>query len=275
VRLLILDSHESYNSKEFKDYCRDNKIVTLCMPLHLLHLLQLLDVGCFAPLKKAYRRQVEALMRSRISHVTKLEFLPAFKRAYEAAITSNNIQGGFRGAGLAPFDPEQVISTLDVKLRTPLPPLSNEQPWQSQTPSNTFELGSQLTLVKARMQRHIDSLPTSMVAAFEKVSKGAAIIAHKLVLAQKEIAELKAANEAATRRKLYKRKRVQAEGTLIIEDGARLAALKDFGARSDGKKPKRRVDAEVGEPSQRRCTVCKKTGHNARTCKYIAEVDSE
>jgi hypothetical protein len=65
-----------------------------------------------------------------------------------------------------------------------------------------------LTLVKARMQRHIDSLPISMVAAFEKVLKGAAIIAHKLVLAQKEIAELKVANEAATRRKLYKRKRV-------------------------------------------------------------------
>jgi hypothetical protein len=125
------------------------------------------------------------------------------------------------------------------------------------------------------MQRHIDSSPTSMVAAFEKVSKGAAIIAHKLVLAQKKIAKLKAANEAATQRKSYKRKQVQAEGTLIIEDRARLAALKNFGARSDRKKPKRRVDAEVGELSQRRCTVCKKTRHNARTCKYVAEVDSE
>ena len=125
------------------------------------------------------------------------------------------------------------------------------------------------------MQRHVDSSPTSMVAAFEKVSKGAAIIAHKLVLAQKEIAELKAANEAATRRKSYKRKRVQAEGTLTIEDGARLAALKDFSARSNRKKLKKVVRAEVGEPSQRRCTVCKKTRHNARTCKYVAEVDLE
>jgi hypothetical protein len=176
---------------------------------------------------------------------------------------------------LALFDPERVISTLDVKLRTPSPPLPNEQPWQSQTPSNTFELGSQSTLVKERMQRHVDCSPTSMLAAFEKVSKGAAIIAHKLALAQQEIAELKAANEAATRRKSHKRKRVQAEGTLTVEDGARLAVLKDFSARSDGKKPKRRVAAEVGEPSQRRCTVCKKPGHNARTCDYIAEVDLE
>ena len=176
---------------------------------------------------------------------------------------------------MVPFDPERVITALDVRLRTLSPLLPSNEPWQSQTPSNTLELGSQSTLVKARIQRHIDSSPTSMVEAFEKVSKEAAIIAHKLVLAQKEIAELRAANEAATRRRSHKRKRVQAEGTLTVEDGARLAALKDFGARSDGKKPKRRVRAEVGEPSQRRCTQCKETGHNARTCQKVVEVDSK
>jgi hypothetical protein len=37
---------------------------------------------------------------------------------------------------------------------------------------------------------YIDSLPTSIVEAFKKVLKGVAIIAHKLVLAQKEIVEL-------------------------------------------------------------------------------------
>ena len=53
---------------------------------------------------------------------------------------------------------------------------------------------------------YLNSLLTSIVKAFKKVLKGAAIIAHKLVLAQREIAKLKAANKAATRRKLYKRK---------------------------------------------------------------------
>jgi hypothetical protein len=57
-------------------------------------------------------------------------------------------------------------------------------------PRNTLELGSQSTLVKARIQRHIDSSLTSIVEAFEKVSKEAVIIVHKLVLVQKEIAEL-------------------------------------------------------------------------------------
>jgi hypothetical protein len=100
-------------------------------------------------------------------------------------------------------------------------------------------------------------------------------VAHKLVLAQKELAELRAANEAATRRRLHKRKQLQAEGTLIVEDGARLTALKEFGASSDGKKLKRRVRAEAGEPSQRWCGQCSQTGHNARTCKQAVEVNSE
>ncbi|KAH6508685.1 hypothetical protein HBI58_010470 [Parastagonospora nodorum] len=174
-RLLIIDGYESHDSLEFQQYCKDNKIITICMPPHSSHLLQPLDVGCFAPLKKA----------------------------------------------------------------------------------------------------HVDSSPTSIVEAFEKVSKGAAIIAHKLVLAQKEIAELRAANKAATRRKSHKRKRVQEEGTLTVEDGLRRTTLKEFGARSDGKKAKKQVRAGAGEPSQRRCGRCNETRHNARTCKKAVEVDSE
>lgn len=56
ARLLVIDGHESHNSLKFQQYCKDNKIITLCMPPHSSHLLQPLNVGCFAPLKKAYGR---------------------------------------------------------------------------------------------------------------------------------------------------------------------------------------------------------------------------
>jgi hypothetical protein len=69
------------------------------------------------------------------------------------------------------------------------------------------------------------------------------------VLAQLEIAKLQAANKAASRRKLHKRKRIQKEGTLVVEEGQRLAALKEFGARSDRKKQKKRVRAKGGKLS--------------------------
>jgi hypothetical protein len=31
-RLLIIDDYESHNSLDFKKYCKDNNIITLCMP---------------------------------------------------------------------------------------------------------------------------------------------------------------------------------------------------------------------------------------------------
>jgi hypothetical protein len=121
-------------------------------------------------------------MRSQINYITKLEFLPCFKAAFTASITTNNVLGGFKGAGLAPFDPKAVISKLNVRLRTLSPPPVNNAPWQLRTLSNTVEFGLQSRLVRERIQRHVDSSPTSIVDALKKLSKGAECIAHSLVL---------------------------------------------------------------------------------------------
>jgi hypothetical protein len=245
------------------------------MPSYLLHLLQPLDVGCFLLMKKVYGGQAKILMCNQINHITKLKFLPCFKAAFDATITKNNILGGFQGAGLVLHDPEAVISKLDVCLHTlPLPTIK-DSPWQLQIPSHTLEFGLQSKLIQEKIQKHVDSLPTSMVEAFEKIAKGAAVVAHKLVLLQKRIAELEAANEAATQHKSHKRKRVQKEGILTVEDGVRLTTLKEFNARSDGKKAKKRVCIKVGELSQRCCRCCSEAGHNLRTCKQETVIASE
>ena len=112
------------------------------MPPHSSHLLQPLDVGCFSPLKRAYGHQINGLIRDHINHITKLEFLPAFKAAFNASFTKDNICASFRGAGLVPYDPDRVISKLDVKLRTPTPPTLEVALWESKTPSNARELES-------------------------------------------------------------------------------------------------------------------------------------
>ncbi|KAF2175803.1 hypothetical protein K469DRAFT_609499, partial [Zopfia rhizophila CBS 207.26] len=46
---------------------------------------------CFSPLKTAYRRQVEKLIRNQFNYITKLEFLLAFRDAFNASITKSNI----------------------------------------------------------------------------------------------------------------------------------------------------------------------------------------
>jgi hypothetical protein len=70
---------------------------------------------------------------------------------------------------------------------------------------------------------------------------------------QNQVAELQAANEATTRRKSHKRKRVQEEGTLAVENSVRLTTLKEFGACSDRKKAKKRARVEVGKVSHAGC----------------------
>jgi hypothetical protein len=50
-----------------------------------------------------------------------VEFFLAFAAAYKESMTAQNAQAGFCGAALVPFDPQVVISKLDVKLQTPIP----------------------------------------------------------------------------------------------------------------------------------------------------------
>ena len=96
------------------------------MPPHSSHLLQPLDVACFSPLKRLYGDEVSALARSRIHHINKETFLPAFKAAFSKAFTAENVRAGFRGAGLVPHNLEAVLLKLNMRLRTltPLKPIN-------------------------------------------------------------------------------------------------------------------------------------------------------
>ncbi|OBS17844.1 hypothetical protein FPOA_09573 [Fusarium poae] len=182
-RLLILDGHESHHSANFERYCEENKIITLCMPAHASHLLQPLDVGCFAVLKQAYGRQIEHLIRCSITHISKTEFFDAFYAAFKATFTKSNIRGGFKGAGLAPFNPENVISKLDVQLRTPTPPgeaTEPSTPWTSKTPTTAIEAQSQKTgeymLPKGRKDIGENLQETALRETFEETGIKAQIL---------------------------------------------------------------------------------------------------
>ncbi len=111
-RLLILDGHESHVASDFIQYCCDHSIVALCLPPHSTHLLQPLDVGVFGPLGKAYKKCVHLHSRYGAVTVNKLDFLRYYQEARLTAITTQNILGAWRGAGLVPYNPSTVISKL-------------------------------------------------------------------------------------------------------------------------------------------------------------------
>ena len=120
-RMIVLDGHESHLSAQFEEFCKEQNIITLCLPAHSSHITQPLDVGCFSVLKRMYGRELEAFIKAHINHITKTEFFIAFKAAHLATMKAENIRAGFRGAGLVPDNPQAVLSKLDVKLRTPTP----------------------------------------------------------------------------------------------------------------------------------------------------------
>ena len=124
--LLIIDGHESHKSVAFQDLCKENKIITLCMPPHLSHILQLLNVGCFAPLKRAYGREIRVLALDCIGRIDKKAFIATFAKVFEKAFLKANILLSFRATGLVPNNLLVVLSKLNVKLRTLTPPLSGE-----------------------------------------------------------------------------------------------------------------------------------------------------
>jgi hypothetical protein len=104
--------------------CKDNNIIYICIPPHLSHLLQPLDVGCFGPLKRAYRGLVKAKIRLGYNHINKLDFLKAYSAARQQVFSIENIQSGFRAAGIHPHDPSQVLDKFNYMVYTPTPPAS-------------------------------------------------------------------------------------------------------------------------------------------------------
>jgi hypothetical protein len=73
-----------------------------------------------------YRQYVEDLICNYINYITKLEFLLVFRAVYRDSTIEKNICTGFRGTSLVLYNPETVLSKLDIKLRTLSLPAAEE-----------------------------------------------------------------------------------------------------------------------------------------------------
>jgi hypothetical protein len=161
-------------------------------------------------------------MRRHITHITKITFFPAFYAAHQATITESNIKGGFRGARLVPFDPESVISRLDVQLRTPTPPgedTSRAQPWTTKTPRTANEANSHSEYLERLIRRHHSSSPESILEALQSLTKSVMRNIHKTALLEAENRGLREANTALSQNKRKKRIRLQDSGRMTVGNG--------------------------------------------------------
>jgi hypothetical protein len=241
------------------------------MPPHSSHVLQPLDVVCFSPLKRKYSQRVRDLARRRVFHINKEGFLPAFKDAFFDVFTEAICRKAFEASGLVPLNAQVVLDRLEVRLRTPPEPLLPETSWQSKTPSNTHEFGSQSKLVRESFTRS----PVTAQTGFSQLVKGAELMLHQNALLAARNHELEEQLAVITKRKSRKRKRIQHGGTIEYGEAAAQVAAEASMAAGRSKKARGGGDQERAQPALRRCGDCGGTGHNARTCKKDTQISSK
>jgi hypothetical protein len=165
-------------------------------------------------------------MRASITYISKEDFFPAFFNAFCTAMTESNIRGGFRGSGLVPYDPDSVISQLDVIISTSQPSSQARLPlpWEPSTPHNPTQTDSQTSYVYERIVRHQNSSPTAILEGVSQLAKGAKRAIHELALLRAENTALREANDKLSRRRRTKKRRLQEGGSLTLQDAQGLRA---------------------------------------------------
>jgi hypothetical protein len=272
--MLVLDGHESHISIQFDEYCKAHNIVAVCLPPHSSHLTQPLDVACFGVLKRNLSLELDVFIKTHITHITKIEFFIAFQAAYNKTMILKNIKAGFHGAGLVPFDPQAVISRLDVKLKTPTstgPPPAEADSWVSKTPHNSTEALSQAKFIKNKIACHQGSSPTPILNASTQGAKGLEVVAHKLAIATARIDTLEEALEALSKRKRAKRTHVSKGGSLEVENAVGISTQREVDEQMQAERHWGGGGGGADPPTTYRCGKCGKNGHNARTCQTDIE----
>jgi DDE superfamily endonuclease len=211
-RILILDGHGSHLTPEFETFCKDHRIILLCLPAHTSHMLQPLDVSVFSSLKHWYRRAIDSRLRLGDTRIPKAEFLSLYSEIRDKAMTINNIQSGFRKTGLVPYNPAAVLRQLPT---TPI-----------KTPNPTVLPGLQTPKCPSEITKALDMLGNSdstPVRVGRKIGRAAMALHTKATVLEVECRDLLAHNKRIREATSRKRKRVPGNGPRLV--GEALDAL--------------------------------------------------
>ena len=267
--LLILDGHGSHLTPRFDKLCAENDIIAICMPAHSSHILQPLDVGCFAPLKRSYGRIVDRWMRAGVDFVDKLEFLSNYPEARSDAFTSETIQNSFRAAGLLPYHPTEVLDKVNIRIRTPTPPSSRgSSVLPPQTPINPRQLLRQASSIKSGLKQCSNSPSSPIKTALEQVFKGCEIAMHNAAFLARQNEQLRAANQKQRIKRQASTRQVAYQYSLDASEAAGLVAeLSEASASTpQGAADRRKTSAQASIRAPKRCSGCRGLDHTYRRC---------
>jgi hypothetical protein len=247
-RLLIMDGHSSHITANVIAFCMQNAIDLLILPPHCSHILQPLDVGVFAPLKRALAFETDAALRLDTGRIPRVEWVEMYIRARNKALTSQTILSGWRGAGLVPLSPISVLDKLPLPsgpatlpAHTPPQQVDLDFSLLDSSPPDGTELRQANTLLDSAVQASCD-LPSPAKRYTKRMSRAFESTHSENVTLRKQ---LKDAEELLSTRKVRKKgKRVALKGRFVFstEEVLRLVeeAETETAKKQTGKRPRRR-----------------------------------
>ena len=100
--ILLFDSHLTHISISLIKRALNENIIIVKFPPHVTDVLQPLDVFCFAPLKRAWERQLHQCLEFGMKHpLTRSEFVNELCAIWNTGMEKENTVSGFEKTGIS------------------------------------------------------------------------------------------------------------------------------------------------------------------------------
>ena len=109
-RIFIVNEHASHINTKIIEFCVQKRIILLCFFVHIIHILQFLNVNVFAFLSTIYKNDFHETIRYEIDYaIDKIDFLKIFKSIREKKMTISNIQNVYAKTNFESFNSEFIL----------------------------------------------------------------------------------------------------------------------------------------------------------------------
>ncbi|KAI0997886.1 hypothetical protein K3495_g10303 [Podosphaera aphanis] len=171
-RLLLVGGHGIHDNVEFLWECKQNQVHVIFEPPRTPHILQLLDLVSFSPLKSRYRNilvDLSSLYDGAL--VKKRNFISYYCDARTTHLTERQILAGWEAGGLNPWNPlkalESIIQRPAPRPRTPR--LENSPFDPEKTPNKPSDMKK--ILDHCRSLGSLEDSYSFLEKAFERASR--------------------------------------------------------------------------------------------------------
>ena len=231
-----MDGYKSHLTWQFIHFAANKGIALVCLPPHTSHLLQPLDVGVFGPEGHWLSKELRQPSLASANAPTDIEMLECIARARPRSLTERNIRSTWKKTGIWPRSLETAIVKLsETQPSTPTPDPEVPAVEVLRTPSCARDIDSYLDGFLSQL----DFTPQS-VAKLAKLAKAAKQGAAALILANREIENLR---EAADRQE-RKKEKLPGPASLLLDKNCAFGLAAELRSKWERKNQAKRLTEE-------------------------------